>query len=192
LKVTYTEEAVADVVDAITYINERSHAAAANLDAEDPFTLSQRGIVESPGGQTDLAPRRTDKCRNEDGTAWARVPGAPNIPQHLAGLNDVAGFNRCEPIEMGVLVRLETGAEDEHHIAAQAVGPNARDEAVRRAPNRRSARGEDVDPLVAPPERGCSSRVPDGSATGGGKWSGGSDNVRLTSSRVRSNAGGLS
>jgi plasmid stabilization system protein ParE len=34
LKVTYTEEAVADLVEAITYLNERSPTAAANLDAE--------------------------------------------------------------------------------------------------------------------------------------------------------------
>jgi plasmid stabilization system protein ParE len=34
LKVTYTEEAIADIVEAITYINERSPTAAANLDAE--------------------------------------------------------------------------------------------------------------------------------------------------------------
>jgi plasmid stabilization system protein ParE len=34
LKVTYTEEAVADVVDAITYLHERNLTAAANLDAE--------------------------------------------------------------------------------------------------------------------------------------------------------------
>jgi plasmid stabilization system protein ParE len=34
LKVTYTEEAIADIVDAITYLNERNPTAAANLDAE--------------------------------------------------------------------------------------------------------------------------------------------------------------
>jgi plasmid stabilization system protein ParE len=34
LTVTYTEEAVADIVQAITYLNERSPTAAANLDAE--------------------------------------------------------------------------------------------------------------------------------------------------------------
>jgi plasmid stabilization system protein ParE len=34
LKVTYTEEAVADIVDAITYLNERNRTAAAKLDAE--------------------------------------------------------------------------------------------------------------------------------------------------------------
>ena len=34
MKVIYTEEAVADIVEAITYLNERNPTAAANLDAE--------------------------------------------------------------------------------------------------------------------------------------------------------------
>lgn len=34
MKVTYSEEAVADIVDAIAYLIERSPTAAANLDAE--------------------------------------------------------------------------------------------------------------------------------------------------------------
>jgi len=34
LKVTYTEEAVADIVDAITYLNERNPAVAAKLDRD--------------------------------------------------------------------------------------------------------------------------------------------------------------
>jgi plasmid stabilization system protein ParE len=34
LKVTYTEEAVADIVQAITYLNERNPTAAAKLDAD--------------------------------------------------------------------------------------------------------------------------------------------------------------
>ncbi len=33
MKVTYTKEAVADIVEAITYLNERNPTAAANLDA---------------------------------------------------------------------------------------------------------------------------------------------------------------
>jgi plasmid stabilization system protein ParE len=33
-KVTYTEEAVADIVEAITYLNERNPTAAAKLDAD--------------------------------------------------------------------------------------------------------------------------------------------------------------
>jgi plasmid stabilization system protein ParE len=34
LKVTYTEEAVADIVQAITYLNERNPTAAAKLDTD--------------------------------------------------------------------------------------------------------------------------------------------------------------
>ena len=34
MKITYTEEAVADIVEAITYLNERNPTAAANLDTE--------------------------------------------------------------------------------------------------------------------------------------------------------------
>ena len=32
MKITYTEEAIADVIDAITYLNERNPTAAAKLD----------------------------------------------------------------------------------------------------------------------------------------------------------------
>jgi plasmid stabilization system protein ParE len=34
LNVTYTEEAIADIVEAITYLNERNATAAAKLDAD--------------------------------------------------------------------------------------------------------------------------------------------------------------
>ena len=34
MTVTYTEEAIADIVEAISYLNERSPAAAATLDSE--------------------------------------------------------------------------------------------------------------------------------------------------------------
>ena len=34
MKTTYTEEAIADIVEAITYLNERNPTAAANLVAE--------------------------------------------------------------------------------------------------------------------------------------------------------------
>jgi plasmid stabilization system protein ParE len=34
LKITYTEEAVADIVEAITYLNEPNPTAAAKIDAE--------------------------------------------------------------------------------------------------------------------------------------------------------------
>ena len=34
MKVIYTDEAIADIVDALVYLNERSPTAAANLDSE--------------------------------------------------------------------------------------------------------------------------------------------------------------
>ena len=34
MKVTYTEEAIADIVEAISYLNDRNPTAAANLEAE--------------------------------------------------------------------------------------------------------------------------------------------------------------
>ena len=34
MKVSYTDEAIADIVEAISYLNERSPTAAANLDDE--------------------------------------------------------------------------------------------------------------------------------------------------------------
>jgi plasmid stabilization system protein ParE len=45
LKVSYTQEAVADFVEAITYLHERNPAAAASLDAE----IAQ--CIERPAAQ---------------------------------------------------------------------------------------------------------------------------------------------
>jgi plasmid stabilization system protein ParE len=49
LKVTYTEEAVADVVDAITYLHERNPTAAANLDAEIAQCIERLAAQEFDG-----------------------------------------------------------------------------------------------------------------------------------------------
>jgi plasmid stabilization system protein ParE len=49
LKVTYTEEAVADIVDAITYLNERNPTAAAKLDAEIARCVERLQITSSKG-----------------------------------------------------------------------------------------------------------------------------------------------
>jgi plasmid stabilization system protein ParE len=49
LKVTYTEEAVADIVEAITYLNERNPTAAANLDAEIARCIERLGAQEFDG-----------------------------------------------------------------------------------------------------------------------------------------------
>lgn len=44
LKITYTEEAVADIIDAITYLNERNPTAAAKLDAEISRCIERRSL----------------------------------------------------------------------------------------------------------------------------------------------------
>jgi plasmid stabilization system protein ParE len=56
LKVTYTEEAVADIVEAIAYLNERNPTAAARLDAD------IAGCIER------LADRRVGACRRFEST----------------------------------------------------------------------------------------------------------------------------
>ena len=53
MKVTYTEEAVADIVEAITYLTERNPTAAANLEAEidsaSSAWLRRNSMAPSPG-----------------------------------------------------------------------------------------------------------------------------------------------
>lgn len=50
MKVTCTEEALADIVEAITYLNERNPTAAANLDADIAQCIEawQIGSFEGP------------------------------------------------------------------------------------------------------------------------------------------------
>ena len=48
MKVTYTEEAIADIVDAITFLNERNPTAAADLDAD-----ISRCVERLAGGEFD-------------------------------------------------------------------------------------------------------------------------------------------
>jgi plasmid stabilization system protein ParE len=49
LTITYTEEAVADIVDAITYLNERNPTAAAKLDAEIARCIERLAVREFEG-----------------------------------------------------------------------------------------------------------------------------------------------
>jgi plasmid stabilization system protein ParE len=49
LKVTYTEEAVADIAEAITYLNERNPTAAANLAAEIARCIERLAVREFEG-----------------------------------------------------------------------------------------------------------------------------------------------
>jgi hypothetical protein len=57
LKVTYTEEAVADIVEAITYLNERNPTAAANLDA-DPAGWPSDVLARNPPGNGAMSVNR--------------------------------------------------------------------------------------------------------------------------------------
>ena len=49
MRITYTEEAVADIVEAITYLNQRNPAAAANLDAEIAHCIERLAAQEFEG-----------------------------------------------------------------------------------------------------------------------------------------------
>jgi plasmid stabilization system protein ParE len=49
LKVTDTEQAVADIVEAITYLNEHNPSAAAKLDAEITRCIGRLGAREFEG-----------------------------------------------------------------------------------------------------------------------------------------------
>jgi plasmid stabilization system protein ParE len=63
LKVTYTEEAVADIVEAITYLNQRNPTAAANLDAE----ISRLSSAWQTGSLRDRSRALIWRCRAELG-----------------------------------------------------------------------------------------------------------------------------
>ena len=49
MKVTYTEEAIADIVEAISYLNERNPTAAANLDHEIARCIERLAAQEFEG-----------------------------------------------------------------------------------------------------------------------------------------------
>lgn len=54
MKATYTEEAIADIVEAITYLNERNPTAAANLDAEIAQCIERLAVQEFDGPVSQL------------------------------------------------------------------------------------------------------------------------------------------
>ena len=49
MKVTYTEEAIADIVEAITYLNEHNPTAAAKLDADITRSIERLTAQEFDG-----------------------------------------------------------------------------------------------------------------------------------------------
>ena len=54
MKVTYTEEAIADIVEAISYLNERNPNAAANLDTEIAECIERLAAQEFDGPVSEL------------------------------------------------------------------------------------------------------------------------------------------
>ena len=54
MKTTYTEEAIADIVEAIAYLNERNPTAAANLDAEIAHCIERLAAQEFDGPVSQL------------------------------------------------------------------------------------------------------------------------------------------
>ena len=54
MNVTYTDEAIADIVDAITYLKERNVAAAENLDAEIAQCIDRLAAHEFDGPASRL------------------------------------------------------------------------------------------------------------------------------------------
>lgn len=54
MKITYTEEAIADIVEAITYLNERNPTAAAKLDVEISRCIGRLAASEFDGPVSQL------------------------------------------------------------------------------------------------------------------------------------------
>jgi plasmid stabilization system protein ParE len=54
LTILYTEEAIADIVDALTYLNERNPTPAANLDADISRSIDRLAGGELDGGLSRL------------------------------------------------------------------------------------------------------------------------------------------
>jgi plasmid stabilization system protein ParE len=61
LKVTYTEDAVADLVEAISYLNDRNPTAAANLDTELSRCIDRLAAHEFDGPVSRFIWRRREK-----------------------------------------------------------------------------------------------------------------------------------
>ncbi len=91
-----------------------------------------------------------------------RVARSSDVPEHIAGLHDVAGTNVREAIQMGVVVRFESRPQHPHDLAAERIGADTGDQASRRTQYGRVPWGKDVDPFVTAAIRPrCGPRVDD-------------------------------
>ncbi len=94
MKVTYTDEAIADIVDALVYLNERSPTAAANLDAEITDCIERLAGREFDGPVSQL--RSGAEVRS-----WAVQPFRIYYQRHAAELLIVRVYHQARrPITM--------------------------------------------------------------------------------------------
>lgn len=78
----------------------------------------------------------------------ARVAGIAGVTDDVARLDAIAGTEGAIAAQVRVVVALEAGTEDPHHLTAKVIGADAPDETARRTQHRRVLRGKDVDALM--------------------------------------------
>jgi plasmid stabilization system protein ParE len=77
LKVTYTEEAIADIVEAINYLKERNRTAAAKLDADIVTCIDRLAAQDFDGPVSRLRPGTLVR-------SWAVPPSRIYYQRHCA------------------------------------------------------------------------------------------------------------
>jgi hypothetical protein len=75
----------------------------------------------------------------------SRIAGVSNEAQHLSRRHSLPSGDRCEAIEVSVVMPFPTRSEHAHHVAAETIRPDRHHDPGRRADHRRSATREDVD-----------------------------------------------
>jgi hypothetical protein len=79
----------------------------------------------------------------------ACVAGVPDVAEHVARPDDVSFAEVREPIEMRVIVPLQTWADDADNQPAEPIGSDTRDDSARGADHRSALGCENVDPFVS-------------------------------------------
>ncbi|MBY0495870.1 MAG: type II toxin-antitoxin system RelE/ParE family toxin [Cyanobacteria bacterium] len=79
MNVNYTEEAIADIVEAISYLNQRNPTAAANLDAEITRCIERLAAQEFEGPASRLRSGAVVR-------SWALPPFRIYYQRHADGL----------------------------------------------------------------------------------------------------------
>lgn len=74
----------------------------------------------------------------------ARIACISNVSDDVTGIDNISGLETAVPIEMRVIVRLSSRAEDVDGLSAETVRSDASDNAFRGAQDRTAALGKDV------------------------------------------------